>query len=134
MKIHTGRKENGSGWELALAALDSGTKQDWVSSDILKRFRNTVIVNLSPPEIYSAFEGEEYEATKAVWITWHAPKNRFSRKGLFRIVENGPFDLIIGSTVLFKEGIYTFDEAARLFFGRKPEEAGELPRSPICLQ
>ena len=133
MKIYTGREENGSGWESALAALDSGTKHDWVSGDILKRFRNPNIVSLSSPEIYSAFEGEEYEATKAVWITWHAPKNRFSRKGLFRIVENGPFDVIIGSTVLFEEGIYTFKEAARLFFGRGPE-AGELSRSPICPQ
>ena len=131
MKIHTGRFENGSEWESALAALDSGTKQEWVSGDILKRFRNPNIVNLSPPEMYSAFEGEEYEATKAVWITWHAPKNKFTRKGLFRIVENVPFDVIIGSTVLFEEGIYTFNEAALLFFGREPE-AGEWPRSPIC--
>ena len=131
MKIYTGRYETGSGWECAVAALDGGTKQDWVSGDFLKRFRNPEIVNLSPPEMYSTFEGEEYEATKAVWITWHVPKNRWSREALFRIVENGPFDVIIGSTLLFKEGINTFDEAAILFFGRKPG-FGECPRSTVC--
>ena len=131
MKIHTGRFEHGSEWELALAALDSGTKHDWVSSDIFKRFKNPEIATLSPPEMYSACEGEEYEATKAVWIVWHAPKNNFTRKGLFRVVKNAPFGVIIGSTVLFKEGIYTFDEATLLFFGRKPD-FGEWPRSTVC--
>ena len=74
-------------------------------------------VTLSPPEAYEAFQGAK--AGRAVWITWHSDKNRKSHETLLRVVEDGPFDLVIGSELLFKEGIFEFHEAALLFFHRK---------------
>ncbi len=35
-------------------------------------------------------------------------------------MENGPFDILIGSKLLFSEGIYIFNETALLFFHRPP--------------
>ena len=46
-------------------------------------------------------------------------KNWKSHEILFRTVDGGPFDVVIASNVLFKEGIFEFHEAALLFVHRE---------------
>lgn len=135
MKIYTGHSLDDAGWEPAIASLDTGTEKEWISSDTLKRFKNPEIVPLSPPETYKSFQGLKYQATRAVVVSWHTDKHRKTRKGLFRIVDDGPFDVVIGSLTLFREDIYIFNEAALLFFHRKAKDGEShqlfVPRSII---
>lgn len=122
MKINTGSSDR---WESVIASLDSGVRKEWISGHILRRFTDIDEVQLPSLEIYDAFQGASYTASRGVWIRWHSDKNRISRRGLFRIVDNGPFDVIIGSDLLFSEGIFLFNEAALLFFHREPKPGNQ---------
>lgn len=115
MKFYTGRDGIDCGWEPAIARLDGSSEHEWVSSAILKRIRNPDIVNISQLETYPGGE-EEYKATKAVWIIWHSDKQTFSLKTLFRIVEDAPFDMVIGCTVLSGTNCNIFLESGPSFF------------------
>ena len=116
--IATDKLENGSRWRPAVASLVSGTQKNWVSSHVLKRFEKPEMLTLSPPEKYSAFQGAEFTGTRAIWLTWHSDKSRKSHETLFRIVDDGPFDVVIGSDLLFKEGIFAVREAVLSTFPR----------------
>ncbi|KAL8769330.1 MAG: hypothetical protein Q9209_004712, partial [Squamulea sp. 1 TL-2023] len=126
VRLHTGRNGNGH-WEAAIASLDSGTEEQWVSGTFLKRANYFELEeeNLGGTETYTAFNGEQYKATRGVVFSWHSEKSRQTRKGVFRVVENGPFDVIIGSKLLFQEGIYIFKPDALLFFHCKATEGEE---------
>lgn len=86
---------------------------------------------LEEPEIHTPMSGPHVKITKGVWFTWHTLKNRISRQSFFRVAHGGPFDIIIGATLLFSEGIYLFNEAALLFFHRKPRP-GECKAIHLC--
>lgn len=119
VKLYTGREGTDCGWEPAIARLDGSTDHQWVSSDVLRRMTNPNIINLSPPETYRASpEVEEHKATQAVWITWHLYKQIFSFKGLFCIVEDAPFDMVIGSSILSGKYRNIFLERGNSFFHR----------------
>ncbi|KAL9029051.1 MAG: hypothetical protein Q9180_007076 [Flavoplaca navasiana] len=126
--LQTGRNADGP-WTTGIASLDSGTREQWVSDTFLDRFSGTDIewVSLEEPDTYVTFSGTEFIATKGVIFTWHTQESRKTRKGVFRVVQNGPFDVIIGSILLFSEGIYIFNKAALLFFHR-PARRGEEER------
>ncbi|KAL8916921.1 MAG: hypothetical protein Q9172_006043 [Xanthocarpia lactea] len=126
IRINTGRNADGP-WMPGIASLDSGTKEQWVSDTFLACVSDTDIeeVSLKEPDTYLTFSGTEFNATKGVVFSWHAIKTRITRRGTFRVVHNGPFDIIIGSDLLFSEGIYIFNEAALLFFHRKARQGEE---------
>lgn len=102
-------------WQPASAILDTGTKDEWVSDRILS-YCSAIEDDkpLEEPKIYTAFNGQEFRATRRVVFSWQSEKNRITRKSTFRVMENAPFDVIIGSNFLFRESVLTLNEAALL--------------------
>jgi len=100
--------------------LDSGTEHDWVSSDLLGGRLGWQEEEPISELDFIDFQGHEFTATRKVLLSWHSLKMKKTRQGWFRVMENGPFDILIGSKLLFSEGIYIFNETALLFFHRPP--------------
>lgn len=123
---HTGPGRGGP-FVPALAKLDSGTEDEWVSSRLLERFKDVEYISLEYPETYKAFQNSIFTARKCVQFTWYSENSPITRTGFFRVMEDGPFDVIIGSKLLFDDGIYSINRTALLFV-HLPAKVGEKER------
>lgn len=95
-------------------------EHDWVSSDLLgERLGSQTEEPISELDFID-FQGHKFTATRKVLLRWHSLKMKNTRQGWFRVMEKGPFDILIGSKLLFSEGIYIFNETALLFYHRPP--------------
>ena len=106
-------------WKPFIGTLDCGTQQEWISGHILERLGSQEEVEVTP-EVYRDFQGRHFTSTRAVKLVWCSAKRQESREGIFRVMDNGPFDIILGSRLLFSAGILIFSEAALLFYHRTP--------------
>ena len=107
-------------WQPVIGTLDCGTPDAWIGEHLLERLGPQEEVEVTP-QLYVDFQGQPFSSTRAVKLLWCSAKRRESREGIFRVMENGPFDLILGSNFLFSKGILIFREAALLFYHRNPE-------------
>ena len=107
-------------WEPVIGTLDCGTRDEWISGHLLERLGSQEQVAVTP-EVFCDFQGQQFISTRAVKLVWCSAKRRETRASIFRVMDKGPFDLLLGSKFLFSNDILIFREAALVFYHRAPE-------------
>lgn len=98
---------------LARGRLDSGCEDNWLSADIVQRVRMSHFVEeLEWTPTYTGFNGAEFQASGKIEVTWYAANAGMSRKTMFFVLEEGPFDMILGHKFIVAESIFVFDKPA----------------------
>ena len=81
--------------------------------DIIKRAHlDRRVVRSKSSQIYTGFGGQNIEPKGAIKITWYANNASKTRETDFFVVEQGPFDLLLGRQFIFTENIFIFNQAA----------------------
>ena len=101
--------------------LDSGTRQNWISAEVAHRIRVQRFERIQS-DVLLDFQSRPFQASRRLQLTWRGSKSRQTRESWFFVIENCPFDILIGGDLLFSQGIYIFNEAALLFFNRPATE------------
>ena len=107
-------------WFPFTARFDAGTTKNWISSDVVDRM--SLKVQEVSLEKYAAFNGNDLESTEMVVITWSGDGNSRSRESDFCVAHNPPFDVLLGSELLFSQKIYRFDKSALILTSKKETE------------
>lgn len=85
-------------WYGAVATLDTGSDENWISQDVVDRLRLKVFNGLLSK--FKTFNGEIGESDSAVRATWSRHGRGTSHITFFRVVSNAPFDILFGRNFL----------------------------------
>lgn len=102
-------------WIDVMGTLSTGIEDNWIGGHALNRSGPQPRSRI-PEETYIDTQGGHFSATETVTICWRATKGSYMNEGEFRVMENGPFDIILGSKYLYLRGIYEFKEQAPLLY------------------
>ena len=97
-------------WINALCELDSGTRGDWVSEELLDKLgvQSEITAGKS---VYMGSQGREVRTHRTVLLQWHFSTSAETRENWFHVM-GGSFDIVIGSDFLCTHGLCIFDETA----------------------
>lgn len=98
MKLPTFHIEMGPTWESCVATKDTGTKENWISQDIVDRYGLEVERGYLQENI--TFNGEILSSCERVTATWNLNGSTKSHKCHFRVVATAPFDVLFGRNFL----------------------------------
>lgn len=115
-------------WHTCPVTLDTGTPASWIDEDMLET------LDLEPSyqdtaDEYLDFSGKTVKSSATVDIPWcSAEGSRKIRTNTFRVAQSAPFSVILGSELLFPEGILMFNKTAWVL-SKKPTTKGnwQLP-------
>ena len=85
-------------FEGCIATRDSGTVENWISQDIVDRFRLEVRKGLL--EEHTTFDGKTLSSCETVQPTWCLRGSHKSYKCEFRVASDPPFDVLFGWSFL----------------------------------
>ena len=105
-------------WIDVLGTLSTGIEDNWIGGHALNRSGPQPRSRI-PEETYIDAQGGRFSATETVTICWRAANGSYIDEGEFRVMENGPFDIILGSKILYSRGVYMFNEQAPSFYHKK---------------
>ena len=105
-------------WIDVLGTLSTGIEDNWIGGHALNRSGPQPKSRI-PKETYIDTQGRRFSATETVRICWRAANGSYIDEGEFRVMENGPFDIILGSKILYSRGVYMFNEQAPSFYHKK---------------
>ena len=108
----------GNVWIDVMGTLSTGIEDNWIGGHALNRSGPQPRSRI-PEETYIDAQGGRSSATENVTICWRAASGSYINEGEFRVMENGPFDIILGSKFLYSRGIYTFNEQAPFLYHKK---------------
>jgi hypothetical protein len=110
-----------SDWVPVKATLDTGTSENWISTETATRLG--LKVKEMSSRTYHSFTGDTVESSQGVDnVTWHGLGSSRTHSTQFRIApENAPFDILVGSELIFSEN---------LLAPRPVSESGSGTRSP----
>ena len=108
----------GNVWIDVMGVLSTGIEDNWIGGHALNRSGPQPRSRI-PEETCIDTQGGRFSATETVTICWRAANGSYIDEGEFRVMENGPFDIILGSKLLYSRGIYTFNEQAPLLYHKK---------------
>ena len=111
----------GNVWIDVMGVLSTGTEDNWIGGHALNRSGPQPRSSI-PEETYIDAQGGRFSATETVTICWRAANGSYIDEGEFRVMENGPFDIILGTRLLYSRGIYTFNEQAPLLYHKKVDK------------
>ena len=121
VNLHSGTRAQ---WCPAVASLDTGTEDNWISQDLVNRLGLQPLTGVAV--VYGAdFSGTSVKSLGVVQVNWYGEGSRRSRYSVFQIASNGPFDVLFGSRFLFSEGVYDFNKHA-LILVKRPNNNGTL--------
>ena len=115
-----------------IATLDSGTSDNWISSEALQRLQ--IKRMMKAPTEWRTFSGKSFKSEDVVEISWNGVSNRKTRRSTFRVTKSGvsvPFDVILGSKFIFAEDIFSFNENAWILT-KKPITKGTYVLISSC--
>src|SRR6266487_1328747 len=121
VNVYSSAKE---GWFPAVAILDTGTSDNWISEALVERLSLTP--TYGEPVKAVTFNGQTTESRATVEATWYGNGSNQSRHTVFRVQRNASFDVLFGKTLLFTEAILSFNEQALILIARKPDK-GRYP-------
>jgi hypothetical protein len=113
-----------------LATLDTGTSPNWIGEKALGRLQ--IQSKFEAPTEYITFNGKTVKSNEVVDITWYGSPGRKTRITTFRVAKNAPFDVVLGSDLLYSEGILCFNEPAWVL-AKKPASKGNAMLTSYCL-
>lgn len=105
-------------WIDVMATLSTGIEDNWIGGRALNRSGPQPRSRI-PEETYIDAQGGRFSATETVTICWHAANGTYIDEGEFRVMEEGPFDIILGSKLLYSRGVYTFNQQAPLLYHKR---------------
>lgn len=109
--IHLIPRKPDEAHEMVMAKLDTQSRRNWVSADILLRFALEDDVVDCEPGWYQGAGGGEFHAEGCIILTWYATLVAKTRKTEFLVNRtSAQFDLILGSDWLIAEGFSAFAE------------------------
>src|SRR5947209_8710977 len=117
VKIYSNAREN---WFPAIAILDTGTSDNWISETLADRLRLTPTYGQTVSAV--TFNGQTTESRATVEATWCGNGSDKSRHTVFRVQRNAPFDVLFGKTLLFTDAIFSFNEHALILTAKKPDK------------
>ena len=116
-------------WLDVSCELDSGTRGDWVSEDLVHKLgiQAEVLANKS---VYQGSQGQEIRPYRTVLLRWHFSLSTQPRENWFQVME-GSFEIILGSEFLTTHGEFIFDKTTPWTLLDNSE--GTIPISRMCL-
>ncbi|CZR67080.1 uncharacterized protein PAC_16979 [Phialocephala subalpina] len=105
-----------------LATLDTGTPSNWISDSTLQQLQLQQ-GQLEAAVDYLTIDGKTISSTEVVDLRWYSVPGRKTRYTRFRVIEKAPFDIILGSDLIFQEGILTRNKLAWVM-AKKPTTRG----------
>jgi hypothetical protein len=115
----------GPGAEASFCAiLDTGTPSNWVSDSTLQQLQLQQR-QLEASAEYILLNGKTVESAEVVDLRWYAVPSRKTRTTRFRVIKDAPFDIILGSDLIFKEGLLSQNKLAWVM-AKKPATKGKV--------
>ena len=113
-------------WHPFPATLDTGTPDNWICEETLEALALEAKIEATDVEFLD-FSGKTVRSNATVDIPWCASGgSRKVRKSKFRVAKSAPFNVILGSKLLFvDEGILVFSKTAWIL-ARKDLTEGKL--------
>jgi hypothetical protein len=109
-------------WHAFPAALDTGTEDNWIDEAMLEALALEPKRKATEDEFLD-FSGKTVKSSATVEIPWCAANgNRKVRTNTFRIAHSAPFDVVLGSNLLFQGGILLFNKTAWILAKKSPSE------------
>jgi hypothetical protein len=94
-------------WHGVIATLDTGSDENWISQQVVDRLKLRVDKGLVSK--WWTFSGKPFESGSMVRATWSGRRQGVSHVNVFRVVSNGPFDVIFGRNVILSEEVNMFN-------------------------
>ena len=94
-------------WHGVIATLDTGSDENWISQQVVDRLKLRVDKGLVSK--WWTFSGKPFESDSMVRATWTGRQQGVSHVNVFRVVSNGPFDVIFGRNVILSEEVNMFN-------------------------
>ncbi|KAE9380253.1 hypothetical protein N431DRAFT_449044 [Stipitochalara longipes BDJ] len=115
-------------WYGVIATLDTGSDENWVSQEVVDRLKLDVSKGLVCE--WKTFNGHSFESDSSVKVTWCSRGRGTSRVNVFRVVPNGPFDVLFGRTFILSEqaNMFAADEGHSLVLGNFPTKLSKCER------
>ena len=117
-------RDDGPKWEPVCGKYDTGSDENFIRREILNRADAESLLEPFEGEVFAGLDRQEVAPTHRVWLTWHDSRGGKSRRTRFYLVEDAPFDIILGNPHIQEEQILQRQFAA-LPLRRKPKTAGE---------
>ncbi|KAF2786346.1 hypothetical protein K505DRAFT_343884 [Melanomma pulvis-pyrius CBS 109.77] len=90
------------------ANLDTGSKDNWISASIVHRIQlEDSIVPVETDKMYRGADGSLFQPMGMLSVSWTRNSTK-SWQTDFLIVENAPFDMLLGREFIIKEGLFVF--------------------------
>ena len=103
----------GSEYAVARGRFDTGCDENWISMKVLQRAGiGDRLGSIEMKHSYVAFGGEELEPLGKIELTWYAENAGKSRRTVFLVHHEVPFDLVLGRIFVAEESIFTFSKPA----------------------
>jgi hypothetical protein len=90
-------------WYGAIATLDTGSDENWISQELVDRLRLAVHKGLVTR--WKTFNGETFASDSTVRATWCGSGAGVSHANLFRVVLDAPFDVLFGRNLILSGDI-----------------------------
>ncbi|MCJ1382613.1 hypothetical protein MMC17_005726 [Xylographa soralifera] len=117
-------------WLPVLALFDTGTKRDWVSKRLVKRF-GVLQEAGSTRDTYFDTRGRKFKPQRSVRLRWRMTGTSQALENWF-LVANGPFDILLGSDFLSTQATYTLDNTNSWSQSRQ-DFCVHMPKRPFSL-
>jgi hypothetical protein len=103
------RTEDHSGEAFTVCAkLDTGSEDNWISASIVTRVGLQDLVEpISLEKLYTGADGSLFQPTGTLSVSWTRNAIK-SWKTDFLVLENAPFDMLLGRGFIIKEGLFVF--------------------------
>jgi len=85
-------------WEGAIATKDTGTVENWIDFEIVRRFELEIEQGYLQEHI--VFDGKPLYSCEVVTATWCVSGSQKSHTAQFRVVRDAPFDVLFGRNFL----------------------------------
>jgi len=95
-------------WHGLVAKLDSGSKENWITQEVVDRLRLRVLRGTLKQ--YITFNGEDVSSDATVKSTWCPKGDRNTHEHVFRVIEKAPFDVLFGTNLLDSDEVQWFSK------------------------
>jgi hypothetical protein len=95
--------------------LDSGSEDNWVSSDLITRgglLDQVSALDDAGDTFYAGFGGNPFKPEGIIALTWYASNSATTKDTAFLVHPSAPFDMILGKKWIAEESIFVFDKPA----------------------
>lgn len=94
------------GWKGFLGTCDTGTMENWITEPIVRRLNLEIRGGF--PIVTTTFNGQRLKSGNIVTASWHSIGITKTHESDFRVVEDGPFDVLFGRNLLSSPEINYF--------------------------